>query len=158
MLAVGGAITTAPDMQRYLVAEHGWMSDADFTTGVAIAQAAPGPNILFVAVMGWHVAGAAGVLATMAGIMGPSSIVALAVGRYGQRRADSLALRAFTAGLAPLTLGLLLSTGWVLTAPTRHQPVAVALVLATVALQWRSKTSPMGLIAGGALVGAVWLA
>ena len=122
------------------------------------AQAAPGPNILFVAVMGWHVAGAAGVLATMAGIMGPSSLVALAVGRYGQRRADSLALRAFTAGLAPLTLGLLLSTGWVLTAPTRHQPVAVALVLATVALQLRSNTSPMWLIAGGALVGALTLA
>ena len=158
MLAVGGAITTAPDMQRYLVAEHGWMSDADFTTGVAIAQAAPGPNILFVAVMGWHVAGAAGVLATMAGIMGPSSLLALAVGRYGQRRADSLALRAFSAGLAPLTLGLLLSTGWVLTAPTRHQPVAVALVLATVALQLRSNISPMWLIAGGALVGALTLA
>ena len=158
MLAVGGAITTAPDMQRYLVAEQGWMSGADFTTGVAIAQSAPGPNILFVAVMGWHVAGPAGVLATMAGIMGPSSLVALAVGRYGQRRADSLALRAFTAGLTPLTLGLLLSTGWVLTAPTRHQPVAVALVLATVALQLRSSTSPMGLIAGGALVGAAWLA
>ena len=158
LLAVGGAITTAPDMQRYLVAEQGWMSDAQFTTGVAIAQAAPGPNILFVAVMGWHVAGAAGVLATMAGIMGPSSLVALAVGRYGQRRADSLALRAFTAGLAPLTLGLLLSTGWVLTAPTRHQPVAVALVLATVALQLRSNISPMWLIAGGALVGALALA
>ncbi|OYU82887.1 MAG: chromate transporter, partial [Burkholderiales bacterium PBB5] len=70
LLAVGGAITTAPDMQRYLVGEQGWMSDAQFTTGVAIAQAAPGPNILFVAVMGWHVAGLAGVLATMLGNMG----------------------------------------------------------------------------------------
>ena len=59
LLAVGGAITTAPDMQRYLVGEQGWMSDAQFTAGVAIAQAAPGPNILFVAVMGWHVAGVA---------------------------------------------------------------------------------------------------
>ena len=157
MLAVGGAITTAPDMQRYLVAEHGWMSDAQFTTGVAIAQAAPGPNILFVAVMGWHVAGPLGVLVTMLGIMGPSSVVALAVGRFGQRRADSLALRAFTAGCTPLTLGLLLSTGWVLTAPVRGEWVAGVLVLATVLLQVLTKLSPMWLIAGGALVGALGL-
>ena len=155
MLAVGGAITTAPDMQRWLVGHHGWMTDAQFTTGVAIAQAAPGPNILFVAVMGWQVAGVAGVLATMLGIMGPSSLVAVAVGRFGQRRADSLALRAFTAGLTPLTLGLLLSTGWVLTAPIRHEWMAGALVLGTVVVSWRRRLSPIGLTAGGAAVGAV---
>ena len=155
LLAVGGAITTAPDMQRYLVAEQGWMSDAQFTTGVAIAQAAPGPNILFVAVMGWHVAGAAGVAATLLGIMGPSSLLAWQMGRYRQRRAGSRGLLAFTAGLSPLTLGLLLSTGWVLLTPSRHQPAAWGLVLATVGLSMRSRVSPMGLIAAGALVGAL---
>jgi chromate transporter len=157
MLAVGGAITTAPDMQRWLVGHNGWMTDAQFTTGVAIAQAAPGPNILFVALMGWQVAGVAGVLATMVGIMGPSSLVAVAVGRFGQRRADSKALRAFTAGLTPLTLGLLLSTGWVLTAPTRHEWLAGVLLLGTVVVSVRSRLSPMWLIAVGAVVGALAL-
>ena len=157
LLAVGGAITTAPDMQRYLVGQQGWMTDAQFTAGVAIAQAAPGPNILFVAVMGWHVAGVAGVLATMAGIMGPSSLLAFAVGRYGRRQAQSIALRAFTAGLTPLTLGLLLSTGWVLTAPVRHAWVAVLLVLGTVVASVRTKLSPMWLIAAGAVAGALAL-
>jgi chromate transporter len=157
VLAVGGAITTAPDMQRYLVGQQGWMTDAQFTAGVAIAQAAPGPNILFVAVMGWHVAGVAGVLAAMAGIMGPSSVLAFAVGRYGQRRADSIALRAFTAGLTPLTLGLLLSTGWVLTAPVRTEWVAAVLVLGTVLASVRTRISPMWLIAVGALAGGLAL-
>ncbi len=157
LLAVGGAITTAPDMQRYLVGEHGWMSDAQFTAGVAIAQAAPGPNILFVAVMGWHVAGVAGVLATMAGIMGPSSLLAFAVGRYGRRRADAIALRAFTAGLTPLTLGLLLSTGWVLTAPVRTEWMAAALVLGTVLVSVRTRLSPMWMVAVGAVAGALAL-
>jgi len=158
LLAVGGAITTAPDMQRWLVGQQGWMTDAQFTTGVAIAQAAPGPNILFVAVMGWHVAGVAGVLAALVGIMGPSSLLAGAVGRYGRRNADALWLRAFTAGLTPLTLGLLLSTGWVLTAPTRHRWEALALVAATVVVSARSKLSPMWQIAAGAVVGALALA
>jgi chromate transporter len=157
LLAVGGAITTAPDMQRWLVGQQGWMTDAQFTTGVAIAQAAPGPNILFVAVMGWQVAGVAGVVATMLGIMGPSSLLALAVGRFGQRRAESIPMRAFTAGLTPLTLGLLLSTGWVLTAPTRAEWAAWALVLGTVMVSVRSRLSPMWMIAAGALAGALWL-
>ena len=61
LLAVGGAITTASDMHRYVVAEHGWISDAQFSASIAIAQAAPGPNVLFVAVIGWNVGGLAGV-------------------------------------------------------------------------------------------------
>ena len=157
LLAVGGAITTAPDMQRYLVVEHGWLSDAQFTADVALAQAAPGPNLLFVALIGWSVAGPAGLLATMAGILGPSSIVALLVGRYRQRRGESRGMRAFTAGLMPLTLGLLLATGWLLTAPTRQRWEAVALVAATVLLSVATRLSPMWLIAGGALVGALAL-
>ena len=52
LLAVGGAITTAPEMQRYLVHERGWLNAEQFTASVAIAQSAPGPNILFVALMG----------------------------------------------------------------------------------------------------------
>ena len=52
ILAVGGAITTAPDMQRFLVVEHGWLSHDQFTSSIALAQAAPGPNILFVPLLG----------------------------------------------------------------------------------------------------------
>ena len=55
LLSISGAITTVPDMHRYLVAQHGWLSDAQFSSSVAIAQAAPGPNVLFVALMGWNV-------------------------------------------------------------------------------------------------------
>ncbi len=153
MLAVGGAISTAPDMQRWLVVDQGWLASSQFTASVAIAQAAPGPNILFVALVGWNVAGAAGALATMSGIVLPSSLLALAAGRYGQRNAQSLAVLAFTAGLTPLTLGLLASTGWVLTAPTRERWGTYALVVVTVAASVRFKIGPMWLIAAGALAG-----
>ena len=45
LLAIGGAITVAPDMHRYLVLQQGWLSDADFTTAIALSQAAPGPKV-----------------------------------------------------------------------------------------------------------------
>ncbi|WP_425260131.1 chromate transporter [Rubrivivax sp. RP6-9] len=155
LLAVGGAITTAPDMQRFVVGDRGWLSDAQFTASVALAQAAPGPNVLFVAVIGWNVGGLAGVAATMVGSLLPSTTLALAASRWGAARKDSRGVRAFTGGMAPLTIGLLLSTGWVLTEPGRHHAGALLLVAATVLLMLRTKISPMWPIAAGAVVGAL---
>jgi len=155
LLAIGGAITTAPDMQRYIVGEQRWLSHSQFTDSVALAQAAPGPNVLFVAVIGWNIGGLAGVLATLSGSLLPSTTLALSATRWGAARRDSIGVRAFTAGMAPLTIGLLLATGWVLTEPTRHMPAAGVLVGVTVLAMLRTRVSPLWLIALGALVGAL---
>jgi chromate transporter len=154
-LAIGGAITTTPEMHRYLVIEHHWMTDAQFTASVAIAQAAPGPNVLFVAVMGWNVAGWLGSLATMAGILIPSTALSLWATRWGASRRETRGVRAFTSGLAPLTIGLLLATGWVLAGPARSHVGAIALVVATVVVMMRTRLSPMWTVAAGAIVGAL---
>ena len=157
LLAIGGALTTAPDMHRYLVTEHGWISDTQFTASIALAQAAPGPNLLFVAVLGWNAAGPMGALATMSGILLPSSLLTLWATRWGQSRRDTVGVRAFTAGMAPLTLGLLAATSWVLTQPFRHQPGAWALLALTVALTLRTHISPLWMVGLGALAGGFGL-
>ncbi len=155
LLAVGGAITTAPDMHRYLVIDQHWITDGQFTASVALAQAAPGPNVLFVAVLGWNVAGPLGATATLLGIMLPSTTLALWAARWGSKRRDTLGVRAFTAGLAPLTIGLLFATGWVLTDPVRGHWELLALVALTVAVMLRSTVSPIWLVAVGMLAGAL---
>lgn len=155
LLAVGGAITTATDMHRYLVIDHRWISDTQFTASVALAQAAPGPNVLFVAVLGWNVAGPLGAAVTLFGIMLPSTTLALWATRWGATRRETLAVRAFTTGLAPLTIGLLLSTGWVLTDPARGHWGLMALVGLTVAVMLRSKLSPIWMVGAGMLAGAL---
>lgn len=81
LLSVGGAITTVPEMHRYLVEQQHWLTESQFTASIAIAQAAPGPNVLFVALMGWSVGinagglptGFLGVFVTMLGILLPST-------------------------------------------------------------------------------------
>ena len=173
LLAVGGAITTAPDMHRYLVDETHWLSDAQFTSSIALAQAAPGPNILFVALMGWSVglnAGAGlggggqsaalaamGVLVAMLGIMLPSSILTYTATRWAHQHRDNIGIRAFKAGMAPIVIALLLATAWLLTAvhnqPARDWPLYV-LTTATLLLVWRTKVHMLWLIGAGALLGA----
>ena len=155
LLAIGGAITTAPDMQRFVVGQHGWISDAQFTASMALAQAAPGPNVLFVAVVGWNVGGLAGVAATLLGTLLPSTALTLSVARWGARHRESRALRAFTVGMAPLTLGLLLATSWVLLEPTRTPWASAALVAASLVFMLRTRWSPLWPVALGGLVGAL---
>lgn len=162
LLSVGGAITTAPDMHRYLVVQQHWISDTQFSASVAIAQAAPGPNVLFVAVLGWNIAGAAGALATMAGILLPSTVLSLWAGRWGTQRRETRGVRAFTSGMAPMTIGLLFSTGWLLAEPFLRAPEqrlgTLTLVCASVVLMLRTRISPMWLIGLGAVVGgAGWV-
>jgi chromate transporter len=159
LLAIGGAITTAPDMHRFVVVEHHWISDAQFSASIAIAQAAPGPNVLFVAVIGWNVAGPIGALATMAGTMLPSTALTLVASRWGTRRRESRFVRAFKTGLTPLTIGLLVATGWLLARPyvdvTPQGLGAVALIGVSIAGMLRTRLSPIWFVGAGAVVGAL---
>jgi chromate transporter len=155
LLAVGGAITTVPDMHRYVVVKQSWLTDAQLSASVALAQAAPGPNVLFVAVIGFNVAGLVGVLATLGGSLVPSAVLAIAAGRYGRDRKDRREVQAFTQGLASLTIGLLVATSWILTEPTQHQWSAWVLFAATLAWMVRTRFSPLWPIAVGAVAGVM---
>jgi chromate transporter len=156
-LAIGGAITVAPEMHRVLVDERGWLRDADFAGSIALAQAAPGPNVLFVAVVGYKVAGTAGAVVAMVGMILPSALLAVSMGRLGARHHQRMGVRAAVSGLVPVTLGLFAATGWVLIEPwTRPawQPVALAVVLVSAIAAWKTRISPLWPIGAGALLGA----
>lgn len=154
LLSIGGAIGTAPEMHRYLVEQHHWMTNEQFSASIAIAQAAPGPNILFVAVLGWGVAGFLGMCVTMLGILLPSTTLTLFAARWGEARRTTRGVQSFVMGMAPLTVGLVMSTGVILAKPSWGNPWLVAAAVATVAIGVRTKLSPLWLIAAGGLVGA----
>jgi chromate transporter len=100
------------------------------------------------------VGGLMGVLATMAGSLLPSAVLAVGAGRMGERFRQARGMRAFQGGLAPVAIGLLLATGAVLLRPVAASPTAWLLVAGTLGLMLRTKLNPMWAIAAGALVGA----
>ena len=174
LLAVGGAITVAPDMHRFLVEEKLWLSESQFTSSIALAQAAPGPNILFVALMGFNVgmnAGASlgggwmsvglaslGLVLTLMGIMLPSSVMTYTATRWAHQHRDKLGIRAFKSGMAPIVIALLLSTSWLLTLahnqPALDWPLYVLTAL-TALVVWRTQVHMLWLIGLGALLGGL---
>ncbi|RZJ07643.1 MAG: chromate transporter [Rubrivivax sp.] len=159
LLSIGGAISTVPEMHRFLVDKTGWLTDAGFTSSIALAQAAPGPNVLFVAVLGFNVAGLAGATAAMAGIMLPSTVLTLTATRWMRANRGHVGLRAFSAGLMPVTLGLVIATGWLLALPfvreEAHRWGALMLVAGTVVLTLKTRLNLVWMVLAGGVVGAL---
>ena len=172
LLAVGGAISTAPDIHRYLVNEEHWLTETQFTSSIALAQSAPGPNVMFVGLMGWYVglnaatAGAdwptrfglalAGMLVCLVGMLLPSTALTFMATQWAQRNRELRIIKAFKAGMAPIVVALLISTGWLLTAshgdPWRDAPLW-ALTAVSALVVWRTKVHLLWLLAIGAVLG-----
>ena len=156
LLTNGSAMAAMPDMRRMMVSDMGLMSDLEFTSSVAVAQAAPGPGMLFVAVVGYQAAGVVGAAVTLLGMLLPSTTLAYAAARWGQSRQENRALRALKAGMAPIVIAFPLASGWLLAAQTPAWG-AVALTVAAALLVWLTRTHILLLIAAGAVLGALGL-
>lgn len=176
LMGIGGAITTAPEMHRFLVTEKNWLTDSSFSSSIALAQSAPGPNVLFVAVMGWQVGinaggglnagttawwlGLLGVTLTMVGIMLPSSILTYKATKWAQVNRDLIAVQSFKSGMAPIVIGLLVSTGWLLSAAHRDfsQDWKLWLITAIASgLMLKTSIHLLWLVAAGGILGAAGL-
>jgi chromate transporter len=157
LLAVGGAPTVFPEMQRSVVEVHGWMSASQFSDLYAIAQASPGPNILVVSLIGWKVAGLAGALTATLAMVGPSCLLTCLVAGMWERFREARWREVVQMGVAPLTIGLMLSSGYLLTRSADQTAAAYVATAATVVVLMATRVNPLWLIAAGALIGLAGL-
>lgn len=152
LLAVGGVTAVLPEVHRVVVDVHHWMTDAQFTDLFAISQASPGPNMLIVALIGWHVAGLPGALTATAAMCVPSCTLSYFVARVWDRFRGTAWRRAVEAGLAPITIGLILATGWLLARGAQTGWLTWAITVSTAALVVFTRVNPLWLfVAAGAL-------
>ncbi|RJG27441.1 chromate transporter [Massilia cavernae] len=164
LMSVGGAISTSSEMHRYLVEQNHWLTQEQFNHSIALAQAAPGPNVLFVALMGWNVGmnagstGAAllGVAVTMLGILLPSTVLTYMAARWSHLNRELRPVRAFKQGMAPVVVALLMSTSWILGSAAQAAGTNWPLWLLTLAsgiLVWRTRIHLLWLLGAGAVLG-----
>lgn len=164
LLSVGGALTTAPEMHRYLVEQQHWLTESQFNASIAIAQMSPGPNMLYIALIGWNIglntgsmaAGFAGAILTVAGILLPSSTVTYHASRWAHRNRKLRVVRAFTQGMSPIVVGLLIATGWIVISGYSNASSDWSLWLLTAMaalIVWRTRMPLLLLLASGAALG-----
>lgn len=154
VLSVGGALTVAPELSRLLVDRLRLLDGAQFATSVALAQAAPGPNALYAAVLGYQFAGLLGAVLVLVAFMAPTTALALAVARLGAARGHHRALVALKAGLAPISLAMLVATAWILASQT-PAPAPIAVAVVTTLLVWRTRLHLLWMVGAGALLGVL---
>jgi chromate transporter len=154
LVAIGGVNAVLPELKRQVVERHAWMSAGDFAALYALAQAAPGPNMLVSTLIGWRVAGPLGALVATGALVGPCALLTWLVAGAWQRFRDRPWRLLVQAGLTPVTAGLVIAAAIVLSESTalsyRHALVTgISAILLTT-----TRLHPLWLLAGGAALGA----
>ena len=167
LLTVGaGAMMTAPQMYQYLVVQKAWLSASAFSASIAIAQTTPGPNATFVPLFGWQVGIEQGpwtwamiaMLTALIASLLPSSIVTIYGARWVRRNQNWSWVKAFKIALAPVSAGLLATTGWFILLPKDGEPIQWHLwVMAAVTtlMVWKTSLNLLWFLSAGAVVGVV---
>lgn len=155
LMAVGGANAVVPEVHRQAVEIQGWMSDRQFSDIFAMSQAAPGPNVMIVTLIGYHVAGFLGAgIATLA-MCGPTAVLAFFFGRTWERFKGAPWKAAVQAGLVPVSVGLVAASALVVGQAAVHHWSALAIAATTAAVALWTRFSPLWMFA---VAGALGLA
>jgi chromate transporter len=152
LVSIGGANAVLPEIRRQVVDVQGWMNDATFVNLFAISNAAPGPNIILVSLIGWQLAGLAGLLVATLAIMIPSCSLAFLAGRAVNRWSDKRWISLLKDGLIPITLGLVLASGISMMRTADHDALSIAISLATAMFVVFSGRNPLWAIATGTCI------
>ncbi|HKY07894.1 MAG TPA: chromate transporter [Candidatus Binatia bacterium] len=152
-IAIGGPSTIFPEVHRYLVEVHGLLTGAQFAEIYTLAQVAPGPNAMYVTLIGWHLAGWKGVAATTIPLLIPATTLTLLVGHLNERYPNSAATRAIRRGLMPITIGLVFASATILMRAVNHDWRGYLITLITVVVALRKPWNPLWLFAAAAAAG-----
>ncbi len=153
LVSVGGIPSVMPEMQRLVVDVQGWMSAAEYTQLFAIAQAAPGPNVLVTALIGWKVAGFVGGMVALGAFCGPAAVLAYSVGGYWDRMRDAPWRKVLQRALVPISVGFIVSGGYVLATPRGLDWQSALIAGAGAAMLYATRLNPLWILSGGGALG-----
>lgn len=157
LLAFGGMPAVMPEMQRLVVEVKGWTSAPEFMQLFAIAQAAPGPNVLIVSLIGWRAAGLAGALVALVAVCAPAAVLAWWIADLWERFKGSPWRGAIQKAVAPLVVGLTLAGGYVLCTPATPDWRLWLIAAASAAASLSLRLNPLWILAAGGTLGAFLL-
>ena len=152
LFAIGGANSAVPEMQRVAVDVERWMTDRQFIDIFAIAQVTPGPNVIIVTLIGYHVAGLLGALVATLAMCGPTCVLAFYVGQVWERFKDAPWRSAIQAGLLPISIGLIAASAFVVASVAAHNFIAVAITVVTAVVTYTTRLNPLWIFAAAALL------
>ncbi len=153
LLSIGGGNSVLPEMHKKVVQDYNWMTDSQFADIFAISQAAPGPSILIVTLVGYKAAGVVGAIIATVAMMAPAGILVYLITCVWQRAEKSPVRKAVEKGFAPLTVGLVLASAYIMSRAADHDWRAYILTGICTLVFVFTKTNPLIAVALAGLIG-----
>ncbi|HTZ01347.1 MAG TPA: chromate transporter [Xanthobacteraceae bacterium] len=157
LFAVGGGNSAVPEMHRFVVDVQHWLSDRQFADSFALAQLTPGPNIIIVTLIGYHVAGVLGGLTTTLAMCGPPVLIAFFVGGASDRFKGKAWHSVLSRALVPVTIGLTAASAAIITQTAGYSWTSLTITLATALAAYFVRVHPLWLFGLAALIGVAGL-
>jgi chromate transporter len=157
LFAIGGANSAVPEMHRLAVEVERWMTDRQFADMFALAQITPGPNVIIVTLIGYHVAGLAGAAVATLAMCGPTCVFAFYVGQVWERFRGARWRIVVQAGMVPVSIGLIMASAMVVAAAAASSWLAVALTAVTALVSYFTRLNPLWIFAVAAILGLTGL-
>jgi chromate transporter len=155
LMSIGGGNSVVPEIELQAVGTYHWLTQGQFADLFALAQAAPGPSILLVTLVGYSVAGIAGAVVATTAMVVPAGLLVLAVARVWGSMETSPWRWAFEHGLAPIAVGLIAASGVVVARAADHSLAQYALTIVATVVFCTTKVHPIVVVAAAGLAG--WL-
>jgi len=157
LIAIGGVNAVLPELHRQVVENHHWLTDQQFADMFAIASAAPGPNMLVITLIGWHLGGFTGAILSSIALCAPTCLLTYAVASAWERFKDAPWRIAIQAGLVPVTVGLIAASAYLLARAADQNIIAYAVTAVTALLCYFTRINPLWALGTAAALGAVGL-
>ncbi|MBV9850252.1 MAG: chromate transporter [Armatimonadetes bacterium] len=144
----GGGASTFALIERAVVRERGWLTEAEYVHDVALAQLSPGINLLGLTILiGRRLGGVGGIFVSLLGLLLPSVTITVLMTAAYARLQHLPAVQSALRGVIPATVGLGLLTA---------ANLARALLAAARREGRMSLCFSLILLAGSGLVLALW--
>jgi len=157
LIAFGGVNALLPTIFDIAVNQEHWIDAQTFSDYFALAQAAPGPNFMIIALLGWHVSGIPGAFLATLAIALPSSVLIFFLQRIILGIQDPIKKQTIQYAAAALAIGLIFSSVWHIALQINHGVATYALTIITIGLTVFTRWHPLYWIAIGAALGAFGL-
>jgi chromate transporter len=153
LFAFGGINALLPVLYNLSVNQEHWINSQTFSDYFAIAQAAPGPNLMTVTLIGWNVGGVLGAAIATLAISWPSAIMIYFLQRSIANMKDIRKQQMIQFAASTLAVGLILASAWQICHQINHSVMAYILTIGAIGATFFTRWHPLYLIAIGAVLG-----
>ena len=156
LFAIGAGVSVViPPMHQEFVQQLHLLDNRQFAEMLAISQAAPGPNFLLVPLVGWRIAAWPGAIVSLSAFLVIPMMLTFVVGRVLHRH-ENATIKTVRRAFRPVTGGLWIASGTVVTLATDHTPFTFAVTFLVLIVSLAVDVSPLWWCVVAAIAGAVF--